>query len=103
MRIKSGVSLLGLKPEMIVVLIIVEPIIQSYGQECVITSGVEGKHSKKTSKHYVGYGLDLRSRDFYDDEQAEDCAHTIREALGDEFYVAFEKNHFHISYNGSIK
>ncbi len=102
MKIKSGVSLLGLKPEMVIAFIIAAPILESYSQECVITSGVEGKHSKKTSKHYVGYGLDLRTRDM-NGADSELCAADIRDALGDEFYVAFEKNHIHISYNGSIK
>lgn len=102
MKIKSGVSLLGLKPEMIVALIIADKIIDRYGAKCVITSGVEGKHSKKTSKHYCGYGLDLRSRDIAEDER-EDCAEDIRDALGSEYYVAFEVNHFHISFDGSVK
>ena len=102
MKIKAGVSLLGFQPEMVVALMIAAPILEAHGQECVITSGVEGEHSKKTSKHYVGFGLDLRTRDISNDE-AGDAAFDIRKALGDEFYVAFEKNHIHISYNGSIK
>jgi len=102
MKIKSGVSLLGFHPEMVVALMIAEPIMEAHGQECVITSGVEGKHSKKTSKHYVGYGLDLRTRDMKD-AVSEQCAAEIDSSLGDEFYVAFEKNHIHISYNGSVK
>lgn len=103
MRIKPGVSILGLKPEMLVVLMVAEPIIKRYTPEgLVITSGVEGKHSKKTSKHYVGYGLDLRSRDI-NAEFREEVAQKISEALGPEFYVAFEKDHFHISFNGSMR
>lgn len=102
MKIKAGVSILGFQPEMVVALMMAKNILEEYGQECVITSGVEGEHSKKTSKHYVGFGLDLRTRDMSNDD-AEKCAFDIREALGDEFYVAFEKNHIHISYNGSIK
>ncbi len=102
MKIKEGVSLLGFHPEMLVALMIADKILDRYGAKTVITSGVEGTHSKKTSKHYVGYGLDLRSRDVAEDER-QDCADEISAALGDEFYCAFEINHFHISYNGSIK
>ncbi len=102
MKIKDDVSILGMHPEMIIALMIADKIIDKYGARCVITSGVEGKHSKKTSKHYVGYGLDLRSRDVAEDER-QDCADEIGAALGTEFYCAFEINHFHISYNGSIK
>lgn len=102
MKIKSGVSLLGIKPEMFVALMIADKIIDRYGAQTVITSGVEGKHSKKTSKHYCGYGIDLRSRDIPEDER-EDCAEDIRNALGSEFYVAFEVSHFHISFDGSVR
>lgn len=103
MKIKAGVSLLGLKPEMVVALMVAEPIIKRYTPAgLVITSGVEGRHSKKTSKHYVGYGLDLRSRDIAE-EFREEVAQKIGEDLGPEYYVAFEKDHFHISYNGSVK
>lgn len=87
---------------MVLALMIVDPIIEKHGQECVLTSGVEGKHSKKTSKHYAGCGTDLRSRDM-PDKNIKSCVDDMKEALGEEFYVAFEGNHFHISYNGSIK
>ena len=102
MKIKKGVSLLGLKPEMLIALMIAKDIIESYNIECVITSGVEGKHSKKTSKHYVGYGIDFRSRDILENQRQE-VADKIDSALGNEFYCAFEVNHYHISYNGSVK
>lgn len=102
MKIKGDVSLLGFHPEMLVALMIADKIIETYGAPTVITSGVEGTHSKKTSKHYVGYGLDLRSRDVPEDKRHE-CADKIGAALGPEFYCAFEVNHFHISYNGSVK
>ena len=102
MKIKPEVSLLGLKPEMIVALIVAEKIIDSYGAQSVITSGVEGEHSKPSSKHYLGYALDLRSRDVPEDER-KDCANDISISLGSEFYCAYEKNHFHIQFNGSVK
>ena len=103
MKIKEGVSVLGLKPEMLVALMVAKEVINQYTSEgMVITSCVEGKHSKKTSKHYVGYGVDLRSRDVAEVNR-EHVAKEIAASLGDEFYVAFEKDHFHISYNGSVK
>ena len=105
MKIKAGVSILGLKPEMLLALMVADKIISKYllgDFETVITSCVEGKHSKKTSKHYCGYGVDLRSRNVAESERSA-CATEIGDALGPEFYVAFEKDHFHISFNGSVK
>jgi len=41
---------------------------RKYGIEAVITSGIEGTH-KENSKHYQGEAVDLRSRE-YTEEQA---------------------------------
>lgn len=99
MKIKASVQIAGIQPEMLLALSIVEPILESHGQEGVITSCTDSQHSKN-SRHYIGYGLDLRSRDI----RAEDIdavAQEMSDALGSEFYCAFEVNHFHIQFNGS--
>ena len=83
-------------------LMVANKIIDELGAECVITSGIEGEHSKPSSKHYLGYALDLRSRDIPKDN-IDECAQKISDALGPEFYCAFETNHFHIQFNGSVK
>jgi len=84
---------------MVVALMIIEPILRLYKQECVITSGTDSKHSKN-SRHYVGLAVDVRTRDI-DPEDIYDCEEEIRHSLGSEFYVAFERNHFHIQFNGT--
>lgn len=99
MKIKSDVKLLGFKPEMIIALLISEPILATYGQELVVTSGTDSKHSKN-SRHYIGYGVDLRSRDI-DPEEIDACSAELTNALGSEFYCAYEHNHFHIQFNGT--
>jgi conjugal transfer mating pair stabilization protein TraG len=98
-KIKAGVQMSGIKPEMTLALQIVEPILISYGQELVITSATDSQHSKK-SRHYIGYGLDLRSRDI-PEEAREGVAQEMSEALGSEYYVVFEVHHFHVQFNGS--
>ena len=60
MRIKPGVSIAGIRPEMLLGLYIVDPIIESFGQETVVTSAVDGKHGKG-SRHYIGLAADLRT------------------------------------------
>ena len=99
MKIKAGVQIAGIQPEMTLALQIVEPILISYGQELVITSATDSQHSKK-SRHYIGYGLDLRSRDI-SEEARDSVAQEMSEALGSEYYVAFEVHHFHLQFNGS--
>jgi hypothetical protein len=101
MRIKPGVQVGGLQPEMILALMIVEPILESYGQELVLTSVTDSEHSDM-SRHYVGYGTDIRSRDArragFNVTEIED---KMSAALGDEYYVKHEVHHFHLQFNGS--
>ena len=99
MKIKSGIQLSGLKPEMIIAILIVEPILDKYDQPLGITSATDSQHSK-TSRHYIGYGLDLRSRNIRD-EDIDAVSQEMSDALGSEVYGAFEVNHFHIQFNGS--
>ena len=99
MRIKSGVQLAGVQPEMILALLIIEPILKDEGQELVITSCTDSLHSHM-SRHYIGYGLDIRSRDIPKD-LIEEVARKMSLALGSEYYVKFEVHHYHIQFNGS--
>ena len=96
MKIKPGVRLTGMQPQMVLAAVIAESVFVKYGVECVLTSGVEGKHSG-TCRHYLGFAIDTRSRDFNPADIPKVLA-ALKEALTDEFYVAFETNHFHISF-----
>jgi len=96
MKIKTGVRLTGLQPQMVLAAIIAEGVYKKYGVECVITSGIEGNHSG-TSRHYQGFALDIRTRDFKPAD-LKNVEHDLKTALGDDFYVLFEGNHFHISF-----
>jgi hypothetical protein len=99
MKIKAGVQVGGLQPEMTLALMIVEPILKFWGQELVITSATDSQHSNM-SRHYVGYGLDIRSRDIKK-ESGDAVVREMQTALGNEYYVAFEVHHFHLQFNGS--
>ena len=99
--IKSGVRLIGLQPQMVLAYGIIEPILRKYNQPAVITSGSDGHHSNR-SRHYSGQGLDFRTRDMEVSNRSKATAE-IKEALGEEFYVAFEINHIHVQFHGSVE
>lgn len=102
MKIKAGVSVVGLQPVMMLAMMVADQIILQYAPEgTVLTGAVEGKHSRK-SRHYIGFAIDLRSRNVLPKYRKE-VARKIGNALGLEWYVAFEKDHFHIQFNGSMK
>jgi len=104
MKIKDlSVSLKGIKAELLFALIIIDQVMKEQGQEAVITSGSEEttRHGK-TSLHYSGNAVDLRSRFFADPEM---IAGLCREALGNnpDFEIIVEGNHFHIEHQPKRK
>lgn len=100
MKIKTGVRLTGLQPQMVLAAIIVDGVYQRYGQELVITSGVEGSHSE-TSRHYAGLAIDCRTR-YFDPDDIPTIKAALEEALGDDYLVLFEGNHFHIGFKPKV-
>lgn len=92
--IKSGVRLHGIRPELAIAYIIAVQIFTRHGVDAVITSCIDGKHSIG-SLHYAGCALDLRSRDIPEAKRPVVKAE-LAAALGDDFDVVLEKNHFHI-------
>jgi len=96
MKKKEGVIIIGLQKEMIVVLEAVKNVYIKYGQEPVITSGLEGTHTF-TSKHPFGYGLDFRTRYFKNKERPL-VAGEIAKRLGLRYFVLLERNHLHIHF-----
>lgn len=96
MKLKKGVRLTGLQPVMVLAATIADKIYLFYGEELVITSAVDGIHSK-TSRHFLGFALDFRTR-YFTHEKILQVAQDLRDALGDDFYVRVESDHIHVSF-----
>lgn len=97
-KLKKGVSVSELKPQMLIVLQIADCIYKKHGQDCIVTSGNDGLH-KMNSLHYTGYAVDLRTRCLQDRETEQNVAAELAAALGAEFDIVLEKNHLHIEYD----
>lgn len=87
MRIKPGVNINGLKPELVIGLIILDSMIKG---GITITCGVEGQHMKG-SLHYAGMAADIRT-------PADSMLLLAREALGPQFDLVVEFDHWHLEY-----
>lgn len=99
MKLKKGVLLGDIKPEIIMALLVIEPILQGYNQGLVITSCRNGKHSKN-SKHYLGYAVDFRIWQLQNDNTTDAVVALIRSELTKEYYVKAEDTHIHVQWNG---
>lgn len=95
MEIKEGVKMEGLQPELIEVAEkIIEKVFNKYGFQCVITSALDGKHSKN-SYHYSGNALDFRSRHVTNGWLA--CiVDDIKKLLPVYFDLVVEASHLHL-------
>ena len=100
MKQKEGVILAGLDLKMRPALIHAGRIWRLFGQECVVTSGLEGEHSDG-SLHYYGRAVDLRTR-YFTDVQVAEVAKKLAEALGEEFDVVITKTHMHVEYHPKV-
>jgi len=99
LKIKPGVKLQGLQPEMLIAVVVCRDICGHFGVDAVITSARDGIHGKG-SRHRIGMAIDLRIRDLKTD-QPQDVTRKIGEALGEEFDVVLEmeKHHIHIEFD----
>lgn len=96
LALKPGVRLTGIRPEMIIAVIAASALFEREGVDCIITSGIDGKHSV-TSLHYTGAALDFRTK-HVSREAANRISHHLRHALGRDFDVIHESTHIHVEY-----
>lgn len=97
MILKEGVRIIGIRPEVLFALNVCDAIYSKYGEELVITSVNDGRHSK-SSLHYAGLAVDLRTR-YFDAEEVPTIAEDIRSRLGIDYDVVVEKDHIHLEFN----
>lgn len=89
--LKSGADVRGIAPEAVLAFQVAASVFASFGFPCVLTSALDGKHMR-TSLHYAGKALDLRSPSWYGATQETDekVGKELREALGPQYDVVVE-------------
>lgn len=101
-QLKPGVSLIGMQPQMALVMLVVQDVFTASHYAVTITCGSEGKHGK-SSKHFIGYALDIRTlRIGIELDEAKMLAGEIGRCLGSEFDVVTEEDHLHIEYDPKV-
>ncbi len=92
-HLKKGVRLHGIKPEIVLALVIADQVYMELGHELVITSVIDGKHSR-ASIHYTGGAVDLR----IPGEHGIAVRNRIARRVGGDFDVVLESDHIHIEW-----
>jgi hypothetical protein len=103
MRIKPGVSLANLQPQMALAALVVDSVFRRGGYDAMITSGSDGTHNGQPvigdtrDPHYMGKALDFRVSDI----KPEDLPHIVnglQVCLSSEFVLLQEADHLHLQY-----
>lgn len=98
LRVKDGVELFGLQPEMLNALDIAVDVFHDIaGNDCWLTSARGDKHGAH-SHHYKGLAIDLR-RHHLTFPQVEKVRLHLKKQLGPNYQVILEKDHYHIEYD----
>ena len=95
-KLKRGVKLRGLRPEMLVGIMVAEGVYAKLGYPLIITSVCDRRHSSG-SLHYVGLAVDFRTRHLPSSKKMI-VAGNLRQALGTEFDVVHESDHLHLEF-----
>lgn len=92
--IKQGVDVRGLHPFIWNMLYDIEPFYNELGLNLVITSALDGIHSR-ASLHYLGLAVDIRIREL---NTPIDMFDRIKSVLHPAYDVVLESTHIHIEY-----
>ena len=102
MRLKPGVKLQNLRPQIVLAAMIVRDVYAKHGLDLRITSANDGKH-KDTSLHYAGHAVDLGTKYDtgiqYPQHLRDVVIADLRAALGADFDVVDEPDHIHVEYD----
>lgn len=103
MKLKPGVRLKDLSPQMVLAVVVVNELYKKRGLECVVTSANDSKHMKG-SLHYVGQALDFRTHYQALNGLEIGLRNEIKECLGPDFDVVLEgvatpNEHIHIEWD----
>ena len=98
--LKPGVRVGGIKPELLLAIMVLDDIFASAGQPFIITALTDGQHMPE-SKHYTGHAVDIRTRDV---NNPAGLAAKAKERLGMDYDVLFEgagteNQHLHIEFD----
>ncbi|MFQ5535750.1 MAG: hypothetical protein ACE5EM_13175 [Sphingomonadales bacterium] len=97
LKIKPGVRIAGVRAELALAAAVADSVFAAHGLDCVITSAVEGRHGRG-SFHFNGLAMDLRRRDANEANNTEAIDSDLKDALGQDFDVVLERNHWHIEF-----
>lgn len=97
LEFKPGVSVNGIKKEIIAIIGFFSYVFESMGKPFVITSCTDGKHMKG-SKHYSGNAIDIRICHLTQKE-IDSLIRRFKLWYDKDYDIVLEKDHIHVEYD----
>ena len=96
MKLKKGVKISGVRPELLMGLMVANSIIAyEFNTDMVVTSCTDGTHTPM-SMHYVGQAVDIRISNLSDPVGVVD---RLKFELDGLFDIVLERDHIHMEYD----
>lgn len=100
MKVKLGVKIEGVQPEILLGLLVVQRVFDYYQEELVITEVTGGQHMDE-SLHYQGQAMDIRAKNIISSSVRTSILQDCAIALGDNYDFILEGEgteniHFHL-------
>jgi hypothetical protein len=96
-RLKPGVRLYGMRPEIAVGMSMASSVYESHGLDMVVTSVADGTHNRK-SLHYKGLAFDVRTRNM-DVVQQNAVVTDLERVMPTGWDIVLESDHIHVEYD----
>ncbi len=97
-RIKPGVNISGLRPEILLAWDIVDQIYELHDiKYCWMTSGLDSNHSWG-SLHFSGLAIDIRIHNIPSNIDRKAIVSIIKDYIGNQYDVILESDHIHIEF-----
>lgn len=100
-QLKSKVKILGIKPELVLTLMLVNQVFLKYNLHMIITSMLDGQHSDG-SLHPYGFAVDIRSRNISRDF-IQKIVRDLKEMFDEQLDIVLESDHFHIEFDPHLE
>jgi hypothetical protein len=104
MTLKYGVSIIGIRAELVLGLMVADGIYNEHQKELMVTSCVDSTKHMATSLHYKGLAADLRVNNIPTDVEKIAIHQEIKAALGGQWDVLLEglgtpNEHIHMEFD----
>lgn len=96
LTLKPDVRITGLRPEVVIAIVVAERAYAEIGCALMLTSAIEGAHMR-SSLHYAGSAADFQTHNVAPDK-LKPLVEKIGGALGPDFDVLLESDHPHVEF-----